>query len=118
MTDAAVQEALEDLFSALEDLETQTGAILQFLKERRIASDKGLAPFLEKAVKARWRATRIRFNRLLSSASQANEIFQEKSPPVTEARKDQQAVQQPSEERRHVEEVQENSRKFRNRTRQ
>lgn len=107
MTDPAMQEVLEELFSSLQALETKTGAIFQFLKERSIVSDKDLAPFWEKAANesnVRWRATRIRMNHLLSTVSKANDSPQEKSPQATETKEDQQAIQQPSEGRSHSEE--------------
>lgn len=107
MEGTAVQQILDELFSALESLETQNGAILQFLKDRGIASEEDFAPFLEKAAKAsnvRWRATRIRVNRQLSSAAKANEISQEMPPQTTEFKKDQQAIQQPPERRADSEE--------------
>src|SRR5919204_5889559 len=72
MDTTVAQIVLEEVFPALEALETQNGAILQFLKERGISSDKDLAPILEQAANAssvRWRAARLRANHLLSTAA-------------------------------------------------
>src|SRR6202000_397792 len=40
-------EFLDELFSALEELETQSAGILQFLKDKGIANQQELAPYLE-----------------------------------------------------------------------
>lgn len=97
MDEKGAQELLDELFSAMEALETQNGAILQFLKNRGVVRDEDFAPFLEEAAKSsnvRWRATRIRVNHLLSKAPKANELSEEIPAPATEKNKDQDAVQQ------------------------
>jgi hypothetical protein len=69
------------LFSSLEALETQNTAILQFLKNKEIATDEELAPYLEQAGNAsevRWRAVRVRADYLFSSAIKAAEQAAEK----------------------------------------
>jgi hypothetical protein len=47
MNNEAMKEVLNELFSHLERLETQSEAILQFLKEKKRVTDKRLAPYLE-----------------------------------------------------------------------
>jgi len=76
-----VQEILHDLFSSLEVLETQNTAILQFLKDKGIATDEELASHLKQAGNAsevRWRAVRARADYLFSSAINAAEQAAEK----------------------------------------
>jgi hypothetical protein len=76
-----VQEILHDLFSSMEALETQNTAILQFLKDKGIATDEELAPHLEQAGNAssvRWRGARVRADYLFASAVKAAEQAAEK----------------------------------------
>jgi hypothetical protein len=76
-----VQEILHDLFSSMEALETQNTAILQFLKDKRIATDEELASDLEQAGNAssvRWRGVRVRADYLFASAIKAAEQVAEK----------------------------------------
>jgi hypothetical protein len=76
MDEAVLQEIFEELFQSLETAETQSGAILQFLKAKGIAKDEDLAPYFERASKAssvRLVATRARINHLLSAAAKPTE---------------------------------------------
>ena len=83
MDEALLQEIFEQLFQSLETAETQSAALLQFLKAKGIAKDEDLAPYFEQASKAssvRWVATRARINRLLSAVTKSKE----KSPESSE----------------------------------
>ena len=46
------EEFLDELFSSLEAQETQSAAVLQFLKDHGNATDEQLAPYMEQASKA------------------------------------------------------------------
>ena len=52
MDEALLQEIFEQLFQSLETAETQSAALLQFLKAKGIAKDEDLAPYFEQASKA------------------------------------------------------------------
>ena len=97
MDDQVAQLILDELFSSLEVLETQTAAVLQFLKEKASASDEQLAPYLEQAGKAssiKRRAARVRIDYLISSitnppqkAVEPDVAKGEKKPPEPTAEK-------------------------------
>src|SRR5690348_9586636 len=87
MNSEAIREIVNELFSHLERLETQSEAILQFLKEKKRVTDKQLAPYLEQAGNAsnvRWRAARVRIEHLLSPEHPEKEIKLGKQPEVQE----------------------------------
>jgi len=70
MDDKIAQLILDELFSSLEALETQSGAVLQFLNDKGIADDDELARYLEQAGMAssvKRRAARMRINYLVSA---------------------------------------------------
>jgi hypothetical protein len=76
MDEKLTQELLDEFLPTLEVLDTENTAILQFLKDKGIADEEQLAPYLEQAAKAsdvKWRATRLRLNHLISSAAKAAE---------------------------------------------
>jgi hypothetical protein len=76
MDDGIADELLSELFSAFETIDTQSAAILLFLKDKGIVTDAQLAPYLEQAGNAsnvRWRAVRVRIDSLLSSAAKKAE---------------------------------------------
>ena len=91
MNTEPVKEVLNELFSHLERLETQSDAILQFLKEKKRVTDKELAPYLEQAGNAsnvRWRAARVRIEHLLSSVeTKEEETKVGKKPETAQAEK-------------------------------
>jgi hypothetical protein len=71
MDEKIVDQLLDELVSSLEETETQSTAIMLFLKGEGIATEQKLAPYLEQAGKAsdvRWRAARARMGALLHSA--------------------------------------------------
>ena len=92
MDEKIVQEILHDLFASLEALDTQSTAILQFLKDKGIASEEELASHLEQAGKGssvRWVGVRVRMNYLLSSAiNPAEQDAKKESPEPTENRQE------------------------------
>jgi len=87
MNNEAMKEVLNELFSHLERLETQSEAILQFLKEKKRVTEKQLAPYLEQAGNAsnvKWRAARVRIEHLLSPEHPEEEIKLGKAPELKE----------------------------------
>src|SRR5437879_5554961 len=87
MNNEAMKEILNDLFSHLERLETQSEAILQFLKEKKRVTDKQLAPYLEQAGNAssvKWRAARVRIDHLLEPEHPEKELKLGKKPELHE----------------------------------
>src|SRR6266566_4725425 len=76
MNSQIADEILEELSSALQRLDTQSAALLEFVKDKGIAKDDELAPYLERAAAAsavRWRATRVRMAHLFASAEKKAE---------------------------------------------
>jgi hypothetical protein len=70
VSDNPSREAFIDLLSYLERLETQTGAMLQVLKDKGIVTDEQLAPYLEQSGKAsdvRMRGARARMEHLFTA---------------------------------------------------
>src|SRR5450432_2446303 len=83
MDQKIVQEVLDELFPYFEAVETQSAAVMQFLKVKGMASEEELAPYVKRAENAssvRWRAARARISYLLSAAGEAREKVEEKQP--------------------------------------
>lgn len=103
MDEKIVDQILDDLYSSFEDAETQSAAILLFLKDQGIATEEKLAPYFEQAGRAsdvRWRAARVRMASLLASAMKATEVAAQKQPGEEATEKQNSAVkQEPSEQK-------------------
>jgi hypothetical protein len=72
MKSEIADEILEELGSTFQKLETQCAALLEFVKDKGIAKEDDLAPYMERAAEAsavRWRGTQVRMARLLASAA-------------------------------------------------
>jgi hypothetical protein len=70
MDDKTMQEIFHEFISSLEAMDTQSSAISEFLKDKGIASQKELAPYLERAGNAsnvRWLGTRVRIDYLFAT---------------------------------------------------
>jgi uncharacterized protein YdaU (DUF1376 family) len=81
-----LQELLDELGSSLESLETQQAALLQFLKDKGIVAETEFAPYLDQAARTssvRWRAARVRLERLFSAEKEAEERAAEKERSAT-----------------------------------
>jgi len=64
-----VAEIFDEMFTLLENLETRSVAVLEYLKEQGGVSDDKLTPYLDRAAAAsdvRWRAARARMDHLLA----------------------------------------------------
>ncbi len=88
MDEKLAQQILNELFEPIEAVETQSAAILHFLKAKGLATDKELAPYFEQASKAtsvRWVAERARIHHLLCVGVGAD---QEASPNANERKSD------------------------------
>jgi hypothetical protein len=93
-----VKEILEELFSLLETLETQSLALTQFLEDEGIATDEKLAPYLDRAGNAssvKWRAARARMQYLLSPIAKKTDD-QEKEKDNQEQNKKQEPEKPPT----------------------
>ena len=102
-----IKEILDELFSLLESLETQSLALTQFLKDQGIAPDEKLAPYLDRAGNAssvKWRAARARMQYLLSPVAkktddQAKDENKESEQPQAEKQAtEKQPTEKPSTE--------------------
>ncbi len=95
MDEKVIEEILNDLYSAFEDADTQSTAIMLFMKDQGIATEETLAPYLDQAGKAsdvKWRAARARMTSLLKSAMKPSEPESNKKPDIPQSQ-----VQDPKE---------------------
>ena len=93
-----LKELFDELFTLLENLETQNSAVLQFLKDQKVGTDKKLAPYLERAGNAssvKWRAARVRMEYLLSPIQkEAKDQEKEKAQEQEKAQEKDKAQEQ------------------------
>jgi len=100
MDDKVAQLILDELFSSLEVLETQTAAVLQFLKEKAGSSDEQLAPYLEQAGKAssiKRRAARVRIDYLISGITNPPQKAVERDAAKGEKKSPEPTAEKPKE---------------------
>jgi len=104
MDEKLAQQILDELLEPIQDIETQSAAILALLKAKGLATDEDFAPHLEQASKGssvRGVATRARISRLLSAALMPVEQATEKAADPEPAQSDKgQSV--PTEQRSNV----------------
>jgi len=106
-TNHPVKQALEELFALLEAMETQSLAILQFLKDQKISTDEQLAPYMDQASNAasvKWRAARARMEYLFSSTENKPAVSEESKQKAAETKK----TEENSEKEANVETADEN----------
>jgi hypothetical protein len=97
-----IKEILDELFSLLESLETQSLALTQLLKDQGIATDEKLAPYLDRAGNAssvKWRAARARMQYLLSPvAKKTDDQAKDKNKESEKPQAEKQSTEKPSTE--------------------
>jgi hypothetical protein len=95
-----VKQIFAEIFSSVEDVEAQSAAILQFLKDKGMANDEELAPYFERAKTSsgvRWVAIRARIEYLLSSVIKKEEEKESASQDEKPASKEDKPAGSPSE---------------------
>ena len=97
-----IKEILDELFSLLESLETQSLALTQFLKDQGIATDEKLARYLDRAgntSSVKWRAARARMQYLLSPvAKKTDDGAKDKNKEPEKPQAEKQPTEKPSTE--------------------
>lgn len=76
MDSKIAEQMLDELAPTFEAIESRSDAILKFLKDKNLATEDQLAPYLEQAAAAssvKWRALRVRMGRLLALAEKSDE---------------------------------------------
>src|ERR1700688_1572867 len=97
-----IKEILDELFSLLETLETQSLALTQFLKDQGIATEEKLAPYLDRAGNAssvKWRAARARMQYLLSPVPKPAGDTEKDKNKDKKAEPEKSSEEKPSEEK-------------------
>jgi hypothetical protein len=89
MDEKIAQQMLDELLPSLEALETQSAAVLQFIKDKGLATDEDLAAHFKQAENAssvKWHAMRLRLSHLLAAAAKRHDTAPEKAPTKTSDR--------------------------------
>ena len=84
MDEQTIKQIFDELLTSLEPLETNSVALINFIKAKGLATDEELAPFLEQAGNAaniRWLAVRVRTDALISNATKPSEPEKESAAP-------------------------------------
>jgi hypothetical protein len=96
-----IAEIFDEMFTLLEDLETRSVAVLEYLKEQGGASGENLAPYLDRAAAAsdvRWRAARARMDHLLAPKPKSTTEIEKDGKPKADSQTQREKAPKPGSE--------------------
>ncbi|HEV2696353.1 MAG TPA: hypothetical protein VGU90_00055, partial [Terriglobales bacterium] len=108
MDSAITNEILEELSLTLQRVESQSAAILELVKDKGIVKEEELAPYMERASAAssvRWRATRVRLERLLAGLEKSEQRSKDREGEKAEEKRNDEGRGEKSEKREQAPKV-------------
>jgi hypothetical protein len=108
MDDKLTRELLDEVIPYLEKIEAQSAAVLELLKEKGLATNEQLTAYLEQASNAsnvRWRAARLRIERILEASNKNAEPAKSETKPKEGAKEKNAGRQAPKSSETQVRET-------------